>query len=110
MGDGMRREGLSFAVILILVSLMSGCMNIGLRLQPEDTSVKEALIGLDCVRIIVGFGFGTATIERAQADTRVFGGTTDGPKAMPITKIRRAELQDVTLLMFGSRCIEVVGE
>ena len=101
-----------FSVLVLgLAFLTSGCININTRLQPEDTSVKEVLRGEDCVHIILGFGFGTATIERAKATTTKFNETGfDAPSGIPITKVRRVEMNDLQTLFIGSRCVEVTGE
>ena len=109
MRNEMRR---TFSVLVLgLVFLTSGCINISTRLQPEDTSVKESLSGEDCVGIFLGFGFGTATIERAKATTTKFNETGfDAPAGIPITKVRRVEMHDTQFLSFGTHCVEVTGE
>ena len=98
------------SILTVLLLFLSGCINIGAQLQPEDTSVKVLKAGSDCVPIIFGFGFGTATIERAkvQLEGSSFGDTM--PVGAPITKVRRVELVDRMFLNFGERCIEVTGE
>ena len=100
-------------VLIALILLMTGCVNINTRLQPEDTSVKEVLVGRDCVPIIFGFGIGTATFEQAKANGQPFG-TSGGyytPKPRTsIVKVRRVESSESAVLMFGERCVEVTGE
>ena len=57
------------AIRLIAISAMltafSGCMNIAASLQPEDKAVKEERRASDCIPIIFGFSYGTATVEEA---------------------------------------------
>ena len=103
-------------VLIVLILFTSGCINITTRLQPEDTSIKESLQGSDCVPIILGFGFGTTTIEQAMADARPYGthtvglGSQEGPSTgVRITRVRRVQFTDRQFL-FGARCVEVVGE
>lgn len=101
----------AFLSVFGVALMLGGCININTRLQPEDASVKEVLMGVDCVPIILGFGFGTATIERAKADTEKINEAGLNVQAgTPITKVRRVEMQDVQFLFFGSRCVEVTGE
>ena len=91
--------------------LLGGCINISTRMQPEDTSVKEAKTGSDCVAIILGFGFGTADVEQAKAKTNEPGFGSEIPaRNSPIIKVRRVEMVDRMFLIFGERCVEVTGE
>ena len=77
-------------ILMVLLLAIYGCMNIQTRLQPADPSVKEVLIGVDCVPIVLGFGFGTATIESAMAKGEPITGTTR-ESYRRITKVRRVE-------------------
>ena len=103
-------------VLMVLILLTSGCINITTRLEPEDTSINEVLQGSDCVSMILGFGFGTATIDRARADARQFGeptvglGHQQGHSSQTITRVRRVQATDRQYMLFGSKCVEVVGE
>lgn len=55
-GDGPEVKPLVWSIFATLILAMtSGCININIRLQPEDTSVKPVLIGRDCVSILLGF-------------------------------------------------------
>jgi len=107
-------QRLLLTVLSGFVLLTSGCINISTRTQPEDTSVKEVLKGDDCVVIVLGFGVGTATIERAKAEGRFIEEQSSGGfkprRKLPITKVRRVEFTDRGFLFGGSRCIEVTGE
>ena len=92
--------------------LLTGCINISTRFQPDDLSVKEELQGSDCVPIIFNLGYGTADIEKAKLD----GKKVDRPATenkftrYPITKVRRVEINDLAFLFFGAKCVDVVGE
>ena len=55
--------GLGVLMLGAVILITAGCIDITTRLQPEDASVKEVLYGQDCVPIILGFAYGTATIE-----------------------------------------------
>ena len=96
------------AAILVLVLLMAGCINVSTRLQPEDSSVNEVLRGNDCVPIVLGIGFGTASIDKAMADAHPI----EDPRrsVTRITKVRRVTLTDYVIVFVADRCIEVVGE
>lgn len=96
------------AVIVVLVLLTGGCINVSIRLQPEDSSVKEVLRGTDCVPIVLGIGFGTASIANAMAYGHPIGDLR-GPITR-ITKMRRVTLTDYVIVFLADRCIEVVGE
>jgi hypothetical protein len=72
--------------------------------------VQALKTGRDCVSIILGFGFGTADIERAKAQLEGPDFGAPVPVGGPITKVRRVELVDRMFLNFGERCIEVTGE
>ena len=50
--------------------LLTGCINISTRFQPDDLTVKEELKGSDCVPIILSLEVGTADIEKAKRDAR----------------------------------------
>jgi hypothetical protein len=107
------KGGSTRVLLALLVVVTSSCIDINMRTQPEDTSVREVLFGDDCVPIVLGMGFGTATIEPAKANGKPFAmrqsvSTTIQPK--PIVKIRRVETEEMGILFFGSRCIQVTGE
>jgi hypothetical protein len=96
------------AVLLILILLTGGCINVSTRLQPEDSSVKEVLRGTDCVPIVLGIGFGTASIDKAMVDAHPVGDPR-GPVSR-MTKVRRVTLTDYVIVFLADRCIEAVGE
>ena len=115
---------LSF-LILGLSVMLSGCINISTRTQPDDLTVKEILKGSDCVPIIFSVGFGTADIEKAKVGAgRVQWDSTFQDPRTPqarghmmavrapenITKVRRVEINDLMFLFFGAKCVDVVGE
>ncbi len=90
------------STLCILSFVIVRCINISTRLQPEDTSVKAVLEGSDCVPIILGFGFGAATIEQAKADAQPVGGVLPGDPDVHgrphITKVRRVESAERSFL------------
>lgn len=103
-------------VVMFLVLLLTGCINISTRFQPEDLSVKEELEGSDCVPYIFGIGFGTADLELAKRDAKkiVRAIPKKGPQTIVapqhITKVRRVEITDLVFFIGGAKCIDVVGE
>jgi hypothetical protein len=106
-----RGDGLYLRVVMASVLLiMAGCINITTRQQPEDTSVKEVLYGEDCAVIIFIFGYGTASVEQAMAKGGPDNGFANFKNHQQITKIRRVELNEAVFLLFGKRCVRVVGE
>ena len=92
--------------------LLTGCINISTRFQPDDLSVKEELQGSDCVPIIFSIGIGTADIEKAKLDgKKAEWSTPEKPfTRYLITKVRRVEINDLAFLFFGAKCVDVVGE
>lgn len=109
-------------LILGLSVMLSGCINISTRFQPDDLTVKEELQGSDCVPIIFSLGVGTADIEKAKRDAKRIQppGSFHEQKKSPnrliirepenITKVRRVEINDIMILFFGAKCVDVTGE
>ena len=103
--------------LMIMATLaLPGCMNIAASLERENTNVLEIREASDCVPIIFGLAYGTATLEGALAEEVP---TTESMQPrnknvtrtyQKISKIRRVQLHDYSFLMFGARCVEVVGE
>ena len=95
---------------LIFCSLLfTGCMNITTSLQPENASVLAVSKASDCVPIIFGFAYGRASVEGALASAAE--DLHDWQKSAPkITKVRRVDLFELSILMFGTRCVEVIGQ
>ena len=93
-------------IIVMLLLLASGCMNITLQVQPEQPDAKAVLTGSDCVPILFGFAFGTATVEGARYKT-----TSPGEwVGKPIRTIRTVRISYEYYLIAGSWCVEVTGE
>ncbi|HEX6531414.1 MAG TPA: hypothetical protein VF019_02220 [Nitrospira sp.] len=95
-------------IIVVLILVTGGCINVSTRLQPEDLSVKEVLRGTDCVPIVLGIGFGTASIDKAMVDAYPLGDPR-GPVTR-MTKVRRVTMTDYFIVFVADRCVEVVGE
>jgi hypothetical protein len=96
--------------------LLSGCINITNELQPSNPDVKAVLIGDDCTPVVLGMGLGTNTIEGAKKDGRLLGDAGEfRPRIKlndrtPINRIRTIQMTDFYVLLFGSSCIQVIGE
>jgi hypothetical protein len=84
-------------------------MNIAAQLTPEDPQVQRLREASDCVPILFGLAYGTATIENALAQKARLLSNYNEPKVL-ISKVRSVVLHDYYYLFFGSRCIEVTGE
>jgi hypothetical protein len=100
-------------VLIIVVLLLTGCINISTQTQPSNPAVKPLLQGSDCVPIFFGLGAGDATIEKALLNGRapktdVYDKKT--PAAVPIRSVHRVQTNDMAILFFGERCVEVQGE
>lgn len=101
---------------LLLTVLLSGCINITNELQPSNPDVKAVLIGDDCTPVVLGMGLGTNTIEGAKKDGRLLGDAGDFRSRIklndrtPINRIRTIQMTDFYVLLFGSSCIQVIGE
>jgi hypothetical protein len=110
------------ALAIMVLLLSAGCMNMAASLQPEDAAVPATREASDCVPIIFGFAYGTATLDEALAEavlatSEKWTGQQNKnlksavrPTPQKITKIRRVLLHDYSIFMFGARCVEVVGE
>ena len=98
--------------IIAIALLLTGCINISTRTQPDDLTVKEELKGSDCVPIIFSLGYGTADIEKAKLDgKKIERSATEKPfTRYQITKVRRVEINDLMFLFFGAKCVDVTGE
>lgn len=96
-------------VLVIMGAMVSGCMNITASTQREDASVSALREVSDCVPIIFGLAYGTATVETALAQKAQLIENYNAPW-QPIAKVRRVQLHDYQFLLFGARCVEVVGE
>lgn len=102
-------------VLAIMVMLCGGCMNITASLLPEHADVAQLREASDCVPIILGFAYGSATLEGALSEAvqtieSLKPGANVESTPQKISKIRRVQLHDYQFLMFGARCVEVVGE
>ena len=98
--------------IILAASVLTGCVSITTDLQPVNADVQPALVGEDCSPIVLGFGFGHNTVATAQRDSIRRAEKFEGFQQIstPITKIRVVRYVENTLVMFGTRCLEVVGE
>lgn len=99
----------SMISIVVIAVLLTGCINISTRFQPDDLTVKEELQGSDCVPIIFSMGFGTADLESAKRNGRKLNDDYNDVR-YPITRIRRVELSEMMFLFFGEKCVDVIGE
>ena len=109
-------------IIVILFGLLSvGCINVSISTQPENLAIQELREASDCVPNILGLSFGHASIEGAlnepaplvksdQAFPVKGQKVVDRPAAQKIAKIRRVQIHDYMFLLFGAKCVEVVGE
>lgn len=96
-------------MLIVLLSLTSGCSNSTARPTPEeDTSVRELLQGSDCVVSIFGIGSRTPSVERAKLDGHPIK-YPNGPSSS-ISKIRRIEFTDDSFFLGSKHCVAVVGE
>jgi hypothetical protein len=104
----------AFACLLML--FLTGCINITNELQPSNPDVKGILIGEDCTPVVLGMGLGTNTIEGAKKDGRLLGEAGEFRSRIklndrtPIDRIRTVQMTDFYVLLFGSSCIQVIGE
>jgi hypothetical protein len=105
-----------FMLAFVCTVLLSGCINITNELQPSNPDVKAVLIGDDCTPVVLGMGFGTNTIEGAKKDGRLLGDAGEFRSRIklndrtPIHRIRTIQMTDFYVLLFGSSCIQVIGE
>lgn len=99
---------------VIAVLMLTGCYSVKLQTQPANEAVKAVLKGEDCVQIVLGLAFGTATYDRAM--TRgvrldgVQGATYTRRGLEQIRSVRTVALSDSYALLAGERCIEIEGD
>lgn len=96
--------------VLGLALTLGGCMNVTAQLTPETNSVQPVYEYSDCVPIIFGLAYGTASFDKAVRDgfPSVWNSTGTPPPA--ITKVRSVAVHDYMFLYFGARCVDVTGE
>lgn len=98
-----------WCLCVVVTVALHGCMNITASVQPENLAVPELRESSDCVPIVFGLAYGSATVEGALAQkVRLIEDSESPWKA--ITGVRRIQLHDYHFLFFGARCVEVVGE
>lgn len=89
-------------LLMILLLLLSGCMNVTAHTMPVNPDVKPVIEGSDCVPMIMGFSYGTATVEQAMRDANV-----------PIVRLHSVALHDYGFflpVLWAMHCVEVTGE
>ncbi|HEU4686396.1 MAG TPA: hypothetical protein VFS39_17950 [Nitrospira sp.] len=110
---GLRSKLLRTLAVIALSSTSAACINYNVRLLPDDAAVKPALAGSDCGFTLFGLGGGDLTFENAMKAGYIEETDQEPvPKTGPtqISKLHSAELQDLVILFFGMRCLEVKGE
>lgn len=107
-----------WAILACALLACHGCINISTKLQQDNPAIRADFEGHECAAILFGLGVGTLTIEGAMRNGIVRLSTLDQMKAPPldprdhrtIRAIRSIQFTDWQFLMFGSRCLEVIGE
>ena len=79
--------------------LLGGCVNISSRITAENQAVKPMTEGSDCSYAVMGFGYGTNTVEQAMANA-----------SPSIQKVRSISTDLFFFIFFSSHCVTVVGE
>jgi len=79
--------------------LLTGCVDLSIRITPENLSVKPMAEGKDCAYAVFEFGYGTKTVEQAMANA-----------TPPIQNIRSVGINEFYLLGVARLCLIVVGE
>lgn len=79
--------------------LLGGCVNISSRITPENQAVKPMTEGSDCSYAVMGFGYGTNTVEQAMANA-----------SPTIQKVRSVSTDLFFFIFFSSHCVTVVCE
>ena len=102
-----RRVGVICLVGLALT--VGGCLNIAVQLTPENPQVPKLRETSDCVPMILGFAYGTATVEGALAEKAFLINNYNAPEAL-ISKVRSVASHYYYFLLAGAWCVEVTGE
>ena len=101
-------------IVGALALSLAGCYHITIETQPRNPAVKPMLAGGDCVPLIFGIGFGTATAEQAMRNEVYVAHAGFGPPMKelhtPIRKVHAIQYTDQYYFVVGSRCVEVLGE
>jgi hypothetical protein len=79
-------------------------------MTPETNSVQPVYEYSDCVPIIFGLAYGTASFDKAVRDGFPSVWNSAGAPPPAITKVRSVAVHDYMFLYFGARCIDVTGE
>lgn len=85
--------------LMMILLLLTGCINITNRITPEDRTVQPLTIGRDCFLFLPGLAYGLNTVEQAMANADP-----------PAKKIRSISIDTRVGLVFGQQCLTVVGE
>ena len=99
------KEGLIFVCVILLAV----CINIATKITPDAPSVREARKASDCVPIVFGLAYGTASMDKALAERAPLITNFNEPYAH-ITMVHSVAIHDYYFLFFGARCLEVTGE
>jgi hypothetical protein len=93
-----------------LALITGGCLNITAQMTPETNSVQPLYEYSDCVPIIFGLAYGTASFDKAVRDGFPSIWNTSGAPPPAITRVRSVAIHDYMFLYFGARCVDVTGE
>ena len=85
--------------LMMILLLLTGCINITNRITSEDRTVQPLTIGRDCVLFFLGLAYGLNTVEQAMANADP-----------PAKKIRSISIDTRMGPVFGQQCLTVVGE
>lgn len=104
---------LACTAIMVLL-MLNGCIIIGAKVQPDDTSVQGLRKGQDCTPILFNLVYGNLSVDKAKSQVTLLRADPNTAwiydLKQAITRVRSVELTDVNILGFGSLCIVVVGE
>jgi len=98
------------SIVVVLFMLLTGCVNLSTKTQPDNLAVQELRESSDCAYHLFGIMIGNATYDQAFANPSAPSGTHPGSKSPRLTKVRSVDVHDYFFLFAGARCVELVGE
>lgn len=105
-------------ICVVMLIVVSGCLNTRAQILPINNAVKEIKIGFDCAEIVFGFANGSVTYERAAQQVRLLDPQYNFHElrlippttGLHITRVRSVNYTEFMTIFGGDRCIEVIGE
>jgi hypothetical protein len=97
------------SLILTSILLLAGCVNLTTQTASTNYTAQALRESSDCVPVVLGFAYGTASVEEALSKNAPLISNYNEPPDQ-IAKVRSVAIHDYYFLIAGARCVEVTGE